>query len=207
VFSLIGAVIAFRRAMYAELLGLVAFLVYLVAVSVGNFHHNYYQLPIVPVGTVLASLGIVETVNALSGRYRWHRMQNLVAYAVILWLIAMSTLIRNVSAHNWYELNHSRVRLCEDLKPLLADTDRLIFLNEQSPDMLFCLHRKGWLLNQDESTVAHIRNLTQEGGSIVVLHKKDDQLRAQLDALGQPLAETPDFLAYRMAPPPAVADR
>lgn len=207
VFAPIGGVIALRRGKLAEALGILTFAVYLVVVAAGNFHHNYYQLPVVPIATVLASLGIVGTVTTLSGRYHWHWTKGLTVYSAILWVAAMSTLIRSVSAHNWYEQDRSRLRLCEDLKPQLADTDRLVFVNEQSPDMLFCLDRKGWLLNEDQSTVGYIRHLTQAGGSVVVLHKKDHQVSAQLEAVGQRLAETPDFLAFRMTPPPAVADR
>lgn len=201
-FTPIGAVIAIREKKYAEALGILAFAAYLIVVAAGNFHHNYYQLPIVPIATVLASLGIVRSVAHLSGRYHWRWTKELTAYSAILWVAAMSTLIRNVSAHNWYEQNRGRLHLCENLKPLLSDTDRLVFANDQSPDMLFCLDRKGWLLSTDQSTVAHIRSLSQAGASVVVLHK-DDQLRAQLEAVGHRLIETSDFVTLRLAPPPA----
>ena len=49
-----------RRRNLAEVAGVVAFAVYLVVVTVGNFHHNYYQLPIVPIGAVLIAIGIVD---------------------------------------------------------------------------------------------------------------------------------------------------
>jgi hypothetical protein len=201
VFGILGAVAAFRAKNRAELWGLPAFAAYLVLIAAGNFHHNYYQLPIVPIGTVLASIGIVAGVRSLSVRRGWTRSQAIAVYAGILWIAAMSTFVRNMSAHNWYELDTGRLRLCTDLKPLLAETDRVAFVHETSPDMLFCLDRKGWLLNGTEMTPERLRDWTTAGGtSAVAVVRRDDQMVADLERSSERLLETPDFLAYRLSP-------
>lgn len=198
VFTTAGAIIAVRRRRIAELLGLIAYVAYLVVVSTGNFHHNYYQLPIVPVAAVLTGLGIVEVVAAAARRYAWSGTRAVGVYAAILWLAAISTLVRSISAHNWYEIDRSRLRLCEDLKPLLTPGDRVVFVNELSPDILFCLDRKGWLLDTPQSTAEHLRRIATEGGSVAVTRRADREVTAGVQAIGQPLLETPEFLAFRL---------
>jgi hypothetical protein len=198
VFAVIGTVIAIRRGMYAEVLGVAAFVAYLVIVSAGNLAHNYYQLPVVPIATVLTSLGIVTVIDTLARNRKWSWPRQLSMYCAILWIAAVSTLIRNVSAHNWYELNHSRLQLCEALKPLLAADDRLVFVNDQSPDVLFCVDRKGWLLRRDESSADHVRRLAAEGASVVVVHREDGPIAAGITTTPAPLMETTDFVVLRL---------
>lgn len=201
VFGVIGLIAAVRARKRAEAWGLLAFAVYLVLIAAGNFHHNYYQLPIVPIGAVLASSGIVASVRALSVRRAWTRSRMIAGYAGILWIAATSTFVRNVSAHNWYELNADRLRLCEDLRPLLAETERVAFVHDPNPDVLFCLDRKGWLLNDPEITLTTIRDWTTKGGaSAVAVIRKDDPMKTELDRSAERLLETADFLAYRLSP-------
>ena len=111
IFVPVGAVLAVRRGRRAEVLGLLAFAAYLIVVTAGNFHHNYYQLPVVPIATVLASVGIVGAMSRLAVRYGWDRARTLAAYSLILWAAAASTFVRSVSAHHWYELDGHRLRL------------------------------------------------------------------------------------------------
>ena len=200
-FGVIGAIAALRVKKRAEIWGLGAFAVYLVLIAAGNFHHNYYQLPIVPIGTVLASAGIVASVRTLSSRRAWTRTRTIAAYAGILWIAAISTFVRSVSAHNWYELNTARLRLCEDLKPLLSEEERVAFVHDPNPDVLFCLDRKGWLLNDPQITPATIRDWTTAGGaSAVAIVRKDDPRNADMERSFDRILETPDFLAYRLTP-------
>jgi 4-amino-4-deoxy-L-arabinose transferase-like glycosyltransferase len=195
-FAPIGLVVAVRLKKRAELWGVLAFALYLLVVAAGNFHHNYYQLPIVPIGTVLTSVGIMAAVRRVSSRYAWTPEKRLAACAAILWVAAASTFARNVSAHNWYEIDHAKRRLCEDLQPRLLPTDRVVFVNESNPDVLFCLGRKGWLLGTPAVTVEDLRKLSEEGGSVVVT-RRPDPLSARLDQAAQPLLETPDFVVHR----------
>ncbi|MBA2306103.1 MAG: glycosyltransferase family 39 protein [Acidobacteria bacterium] len=196
-FAPAGLIAALRRGRHAESWGVLAFVGYLVVVAAGNFHHNYYQLPMVPIGTVLTSVGVVAAVRWFNQRYSWQPGSAATAYAAILWVAASSTFVRNVSAHNWYELDHSRMRVCEDLKPLLSESDRVVFVNDPSPDILFCLDRKGWLLNDPRTTVEDVQGLAAAGASVVVLHRSDRSLTGFATA-GQQLVETPDFIAYRL---------
>ena len=112
-------------------------------------------------------------------------------------MAAMSSFARSVSAHNWYELDQSRLRLCEEVRPVLIPSDRVVFANDRSPDVLFCLDRKGWLLNPHESNATYLQRFAAEGATIAIIHK-GDALQADLDGMAQRLVETPDYLAYRL---------
>ena len=200
-FGVLGLIAAARAGKLAELCGVVAFVAYLIVVAAGNFHHNYYQLPIVPVGTVTASVGVVTAVRTLTRRHEWTRSRTIAAYAVVLWIAAMSTFGRSVSAHNWYELNTARLRLCEDLKPLIRTTERVAFVHDPNPDVLFCLDRKGWLLNDPEITLTTIRDWTTAGNvTAVAVIARDDPMRSELEGSAERMLETPDFLAFRLTP-------
>lgn len=198
VFAPVGLVAAARRGRYAEAAGLATFLLYLAVVTPGNFHHNYYQLPVVPYATALAAFGVVRGLDRFARRYSWDSSRTLLAYAAVLWVAAMATFVRNVSAHNWYEVDLSRQRLCEDLAPVLRPDDRAVFVSHQNPDVLFCIGRKGWLLGAPQSTPDGVLEVVRNGGSVVVVPRTDRAVQAALEATGTRVVETPDFVAYRV---------
>ncbi|MPY89880.1 MAG: hypothetical protein GEU99_18395 [Luteitalea sp.] len=194
-FGLYGLVVAARRARWAEPLGVAAFLTYLIVITFGNFHHNYYQLPIAPIGAVLSALGLTEAVRRIGDAKQWSDDRRAYACAAILWIAAMSTFARSASFHSWYEVDQTKVRICEQLRPLLQRSQRVAFANYRSPDILFCLHRKGWLLRDDEQTTARFAALLQKGAVVVTERRYEDTVRL-LDPLGTPVTSTPEFVAY-----------
>jgi hypothetical protein len=187
----VGVVLAVRQGKRAELLGLLAFDAYLVIVAGGNFHHNYYQLPIVPMATVATALAITGMASRIARQRGWRDAQRLMLCAGIVWIAVMGAFTRSVSAHNWYELDAPRVALCDAMRPHLSETDRVVFVNERSPDVLFCLDRKGWLLNE------HDRRYAAHGGSIVVV-RSSHPIRTELDAAASKLLDSTDYAVYRM---------
>lgn len=201
VFGTWGLVVAIRERRYAEPLGVLAFLVYLIVVTGGNYEHNYYQLPIVPLGAALTGLGLTAAVDRIGSTRRWSAERRLNACAAVLGIALLSTFVRSVSAHNWYEVDRRKSRLCGDLIPLLLPGERVAFVNDPSPDILFCVHRKGWLLTPEEATEARLREVEHEGAAVFVTQKRFEEVRRFLQELGEPLLETPDFVAYRTARP------
>jgi hypothetical protein len=195
--AIAGVIFARQQRKVAELFTWLAFAIYLFTVVGGNFHHNYYQLPIVPVATVLIALAIVETAARVAQRRGWRRDQAVTLCAGIVWLAIMGAFARSVSAHNWYELDARRVALCEDVRPHLAETDRVVFVSDRSPDVLFCLDRKGWLLNEHEGNMDYLRRFAAQGGSIVIV-RASHPVRAELDAVATRLLESTEYVVYRM---------
>jgi hypothetical protein len=207
VFATYGLVVAIRERRYAEIFGVLAFLVYLIVVTRGNYEHNYYQLPIVPVGAALTGAGVTDAVTRIGSRRGWSTERRLNAYAAVLGIALLSTFVRSVSAHNWYEVDQGKFRLCEDLRPLLLPGERVVIANDSSPDVLFCLHRKGWLLTPEEATGDRLRGLAREGAAVFVTRKRFVEARRVLDGMAEPMLETPDFRAYRVPRPTRAESR
>jgi hypothetical protein len=198
VFGSYGAIVAAQQRRYAERCGLITFAAYLIVVTVGNFSHNYYQLPIVPVATVLTAAGVTALIGRIGTSRNWSSDTRINAYAAILWIAAMSTFIRSVSAHNWYEVDQRRVRMCETLARVLAPDERVVFANYKSPDILFCIHRKGWLLTDEETTPERLHELANDGAPVFVTEKRYEQTVRTLQNMAEPLVDTPEFAAYRV---------
>lgn len=200
-FGIYGFFVARRARKYAEPLGVSAFLVYLIVVTIGNLEHNYYQLPIVPIATTLAAIGITAAVNQLALACRLSDEARLNAYAIILGIALLSTFVRSVSAHNWYEVNHAGVTVCKELSAVLAPRERVVFTNYENPDILFCIDRKGWLLPEAATTENRLRELVDDGAAVFVTEKRHESTRRILQEIAEPLAETREFAAYRIRRP------
>jgi len=119
------------------------------------------------------------------------------AVAAVLWVAAMTTFVRSVSAHNWYEIDYSRLRICEELKAVLPPGARVGFVDYGSPDILFCTARKGWLLDADVST-GRLRELRAEGAFAIVVERRNDAAVRQLESVVAPLVHTREFVAFRL---------
>ena len=137
VFLVAGVWSAWQRRKVAEIAGICAFISYLVVVTGGNFHHNYYQLPVVPIATVLISLGILDGGRRLAARYR----NATPMYAVCSIMVAsmvLTTFARSVSFHSWYEIDPEIVYLCNETRMDLQPTERVVIVGSKSPALLFC---------------------------------------------------------------------
>ncbi len=194
-----GLVVAWRRRRWAEPLGVAAFHAYLAVVTIGNFAHNYYQLPIVPVAAVLIGLGVTQAVQRRGDRRGWTSDQRVRALAVVVWLTAVTTFVRVVSAHSWYEVSPARVCICEELTQVLKPNQRVAFAHYGSPDILFCVDRRGWLLQDDEVHEARLAELLGRD-VVIVTERRFDVTVGLLDRLGAVVAANPGFVAYGRRP-------
>lgn len=147
-----------------EPLGVAGYLAYLVLVALGNFHHDYYQLALMPVAPFLASSGLIYIADQFgSARRRDQRL------ALFLGLAVVSTFVRHVSAHSWYEYSPGDVAVCEALARLSAPADRIAFAGYNDPKIMFCADRKGWLLA--ESDGVRLDEAMQRGARLAVLSR------------------------------------
>lgn len=203
IFGAYGLLVALKQRRRAEPLGVLAFIAYLVVVTAGNIEHNYYQLTIVPVGAVLAGLGVSTAVQRAGERRAWTADRRLRAGAAVLAVALLTAFVRSVSAHNWYEVDRGKLRLCEELAPLLQPGERVAFASDRSPDMLFCLHRKGWLLQPEEATETRLREIAAEGAAVFVTRTQFAEIGRAVESIADPLVETPEFVVYRVSGLPA----
>jgi hypothetical protein len=153
-----------RERRWCEACGAAGFLVYVVAVAVGNDIHDYYQLAVMPIAPSLVSLGLVRLVDLTSrSRQRRAMMTGLLAFA------AFASFARSASAHSWYEYSNEDLTLCGRVQELTRTTERVMVLETSDPSFLFCIDRKGWLLPAWESDEGHIQDAARQGGAVVVI--------------------------------------
>jgi hypothetical protein len=81
----------------------------------------------------------------------------------------LSTFVRFVSAHGWFEYDARDVVLCDTLRASTQAGDRLLIVGDNNPMWLFCSERKGWALSADESTDARIAEALQRGAAVAIL--------------------------------------
>jgi hypothetical protein len=191
-----GTIAAFRRRRWAEPAGLAGYVVYLVAVARGNYHHDYYQLAVLPIGAVLVGLGVVAAVEE-GARRGWPAARRQWLAAALLWILAATTAVRSLSAHSWYEVEAGRLELCRAVAPQLGPADRLLVVNYPSPDVMFCVDRPGWILDWP-ARATEIERAAREGASIVLVPPSDaGRIGGLLDGATL-LATSQELAAYRL---------
>jgi hypothetical protein len=193
----VGAWLAYRSLRWCELLGLLGFVAYVVIVAVGNRHHNYYQLALMPIAPVVAAPGVSWIATWAENRFRLLRET---ALPGILMLAAICAFVRLVSAHSWFEYSPHDVVLCEALHAATSPTDRLLFVGDNNPQVLFCVDRKGWLLSDAESTEPRVRQAWQAGAKLAIVPRtlQRPDVRQVVSEWGPPVLITPTADVYRL---------
>lgn len=196
--ALVGLTRSVTTGYRAEIFGVLGFLFYVVVVTGGNLNHNYYQLQIVPVGTVLAGLGVVAWVQRTGDAKRWLAAQRLRASAFVIGLAVLAAFVRNAGFHSWYEVDQTRAEVCRNLSPRLATGELVAFVGYKSPDILFCLDRRGWLLDEDTPHDQLRRVIPDGAGVIVIPTRYEDRIAAFDPTTIEPLWSSPSFVAVRV---------
>ena len=162
-----------RRRRWFELFGVLAFCVYLIVVAQGNYHHDYYQLPIVPVGTVLCSVGLVRAARRFGSESPQRAAARLYVAGVVFGVMLLTTFLRSVSANSWCQYDPAEAQLCTEGARLLDRNDLLLFVNYDSPQLLFCLDKRGWLFATSDDP--QIVNAWRKGASVLVIRETASQ--------------------------------
>ena len=191
-----GLVTLVKQGRRAELAAVFSCLVYLIAVSHGNRRHDYYQLVLVPAGMMAIPAGILAIA-------RWARQRLPGAWTVqrltvtLLWMMLLSCFIRSVSFHSWYEVDQEKLRFCSLLRPQLAPGELVVFADYTSPDVMYCLDRRGWLHQGPPMTVDQVGHRRDSGADVLVMPTSS---AAALGGVGPPIARTDEWLAVRIGP-------
>ena len=194
-----GLIRQIRRRRWAEALGCAGFLIYLVAASRGNRAHDYYQLAIAPVALITIPVGVPALGLYLRKLARPSvRWRPVTVTAIILWVMFVSCIVRSVSFHSWYEVDTAKSEFCSELAPLLGRDERVVFVGYNSPDLLFCLDRRGWLLTDSEISASRLNGFTSAGAGVVVAPARWNP--PEWFPRNQLVANT-DWIAYRVGGP------
>ncbi|HEX5069321.1 MAG TPA: hypothetical protein VFV78_03825 [Vicinamibacterales bacterium] len=191
-----GAYLAWRHRRWCEGLALVSFPLYVILVAGGNVRHNYYQIAIVPMAAPLAAMGLLHVIDRVPRLRRAYST----AVATILILVAVSTTVRLASFHSWFEVPVSDVLLCSALpEHLSSPADRVAVVGTGDPRFLFCLNRKGWLLDNLDASQAGLERAWREGARVALVFPQHlDALAGFLSAHADPIDVPGDVRAYRL---------
>ena len=165
----VGLVWTTRQGLWAERLAIAGFGAYVLIVARGVFVHDYYLIPVVPIGLVLVAVGSVVASKRISTVARaGHLTDPMLALSALLAVMLLSAYVRSVSFHSWYDIHVDRQETCALLRDVTGPDDRVLFLHYNSPDILFCADRKGWLLAPGASTEAALLRAVAAGAVAVV---------------------------------------
>jgi hypothetical protein len=198
--AVLGMMTAWRERRLMEIALVIGSIAYLIIVTPGNYHHDYYQIPLVPGVTILCGVGLTLGLDRLAWFHIRSSRGQLVIRVIAFWLLPMTTLVRSVSSHNWYEVDVDREALCSELKPALRRDDLVAFYGEQSPDLMFCTGSHGWLLQPGDGVMDRLAAALRDGATVVVSPTATaSTLPAGIRAT-TPLAASADFVAFRVPP-------
>ena len=162
-----GLWMAFRARRWCELLGVAGFAFYLLLVVGGNFQHDYYQLAIMPIAAIVIApaLHALTTVGPAHRLYQYRHQ----ALALVLGLAALTSFVRSASFHSWYDYGADSALFCDSVNQFADPGDRIVFVGNNDPALLFCMDRKGWLLTPEESTEERVREIRNAGAKLAVV--------------------------------------
>jgi 4-amino-4-deoxy-L-arabinose transferase-like glycosyltransferase len=192
----VGGWHAVRQRRHCETFGLLGFAAYLVIVGVGNRHHDYYQLALMPVASLLAAPGMIVLSHRFGCGVEVRRERALV---LLLGAAALCTFVRLASAHSWFEYSPDDVTMCAAIGRETAPEDRVVFVGDNNPQLLHCADRKGWLLSSAESTEARVREALEGGARVVVLSRslENPAVRQLIAAAGPALLSNQAVEVFR----------
>jgi hypothetical protein len=183
-----GTWFAARERRWCDLFALAAFAAYLLLVAKGNYIHDYYQLAIMPIAPSLAAFGLVRlSESILVVTFLGLRSSKMLAWAMAI--AALTTFIRSASFHSWYEYSTSEVEFCDTVRDLGPPTERVVFVGNNDPKLLFCIDRKGWLLAWFEADEPHVRSAWNAGAKLAIVQRANQNadLRRFLTEVGTPV--------------------
>jgi hypothetical protein len=158
--------------------------------------HDYYQLALVPGALIALPQGLFTIAAALSalGRRTTAWRPGPIALALLGSMVLFS-FGRTISFHSWYSIDSEKEYFCSMLRPLLGPQDLVVFANYTSPDVMYCLDRRGWLVPEEASKADYMAALAAEGAAVLVMPKPVSPTLAENRTL---IFSTGRWAAYRL---------
>ena len=193
-------------------LGLGLGLVAMVVVADGFRLHNYYQLPLVPFGSVLAGAGALELRRRSQGAGRG------AAAALLVVLLALGGLsaLHGLTFARDALLRDSRIEVAGLALSYVVPAERALVVVDRHPQtLLYAIDRRGW--HRTSVSYGGVLELEDLGAEYLLLTEtspswSDPGLLASLQDERPLVARSPGWLLFqlqrvvaRSAPPPAAA--
>jgi len=146
---------------------LIGVLTYFTVFAMGNVTHDYYQLPIVPVGVILISLGFFEMIN--NGKNLFQKIS--------LGVISSALVVISL-AFGWYEVrgffninDWNMIEAGKRIDEITPKDAKVIAPYQTNPSFLYQTGRHGWTMGYD------IDKKIADGATYYVSTSYDDEAR------------------------------
>ncbi|MGH7203159.1 MAG: ArnT family glycosyltransferase [Candidatus Levyibacteriota bacterium] len=146
-------------------LWLVSVLIFFVVIAKGNVTHDYYQMPIVPIGAIFIGKGTEFLLEY--GRRWYHRMIN---YGVALALLLLMLAFGWFEVRGYYNINHPEiVEAGQTADRILPKDAKVIAPYDNDSSFLYQTNRYGWPIGGDQ-----IPQWIKEGAQYLISVNYDD---------------------------------
>lgn len=115
-------------------------ILYMTIFAMGNVTHDYYQLPIMPVGSILVSLGFWAIINQFK-----KPLQRAISVLIALSLLLISFAFGWYEVRGFFNINHPEIVAAGQAVDKLTPKDALVIAAYNSdPAFLYQTNRYGW---------------------------------------------------------------
>ena len=137
---------------------LLAIIIYFIVLARGNWVHDYYQLPLVPVAAIFAGKALAMLFNTTQER-------KIGVFALLAVALLASVSIYLPPLYKIDDAQHEAGPAIDKLTP----KDALIIAGDgYAPTLLYYANRKGWLIAPEEWTPGKIETLKAQGAHYFV---------------------------------------
>jgi 4-amino-4-deoxy-L-arabinose transferase-like glycosyltransferase len=147
-------------------LWLASIFIFFVVIAKGNVTHDYYQMPLVPIGAIFIGKGVDFLLEF--GKYWYNRVINIaVAGALILLMLAFGW----YEVRGYFNINHPEIITAgQYVDQHLPKNAKVIAPYDNDPSFLYQTNRIGWTVGADK-----ISQWIHDGADYLVSVNYDDQ--------------------------------
>ncbi len=194
-----------RKEQYVFHVWIASVCAYFLIVAVGNRVHEYYQLPIIPVGVVFVGKFLSDFFKRRWGRGRLQR--DALAWVVIVMIVF-------IPIHSVYKLTHrlgynlEYVDLGQKVQEITQENERILLQDGggDRPQFFYFSDRKGWSLGLEPSlTPETLQSYKAQGADYYGMIRADlkeanPSLYRYLKNTHQPVIEEPRITLFKLNP-------
>jgi len=163
---------------------------YLVVFATGNVQHDYYQIPLIPVVSILVASGVIWLYDTLK-----NQLPRIIVAVALTFILALSTFLAWYHIRGYYQINNPAIVEAGIAVDTLTPQKSLVIAPYMGDTaFLFQTNRRGWPIGFS------IDEKIRLGATHYVTTTYDDEAR-ELEARFTTLEKTPKYLLLDLTLP------
>ncbi len=156
-----------KREQYLFHVWFMGIVIYFLVIANGNYFHEYYQLPMIPIGSIFIAKAIyLYFCTHINGKYRGRWMTCLIV-AFILFVPIYS--IRKINSR--LKLNTNYLKIASVVKSYSQNSEKIVVLGRGRPEVIYYSERKGW--HTGNLTTTTLEYYREKGAAFLVISDVD----------------------------------